>query len=127
MDNEFYFIACDEVTSHKTAYMSIVIRYVYENAINERLVALKHVNCIHGKSLSDVLVEELKEMPIPLMNMAGKGFEGASNMTGEDNGMQQKLTEAGATLSLNFHCFAYKLDLRPCKGVRNIAACAGHF
>ena len=35
MDSEFYSVQCDEVTSHKTAYMSIVIRYIYENAINE--------------------------------------------------------------------------------------------
>ena len=111
MDSEFYSVQCDEVTSHKTAYMSIVIRYVYENAINERLVALKHVESIKGKFLSDVLVEELKKMSIPLKNMVGKGFDGASNMSGKDNGMQQKLTEAGAILSLYFHCFAHKLNL----------------
>ena len=43
--------------------------------------------------------------------MVGKGFDGASNMSGKDNGMQQKLTEAGAILSLYFHCFAHKLNL----------------
>ena len=111
MASEFYSVECDEVTSHKTAYMSIVIRYVDENAINERLVALKHVDNIKGKFLSDVLVEELKKMYIPLKNMVGKGFDGASNMSGKDNGMQQKLTEAGAILSLYFHCFAHKLNL----------------
>ena len=111
MASEFYSVECDEVTSHKTAYMSIVIRYVYENAINERLVALKHVDSIKGKFLSDVLVEELKKMSIPLKNMVGKGFDGARNMSGKDNGMQQKLTEAGAILSLYFHCFAHKLNL----------------
>ncbi|CAM1298254.1 Uncharacterised protein r2_g787 [Pycnogonum litorale] len=110
-DSEYYSVECDEVTSHKTAFMSIVIRYVFQNEINERLVTLKHVERIKGKFLADVLVEELSKLSIPLNKMVGKGFDGASNMAGKDNGMQQNLTEAGATLSLYFHCFAHKLNL----------------
>lgn len=61
--------------------------------------------------MADVIVEELNELQIPLRNMIGKGFDGASNMSGKDNGVQQHLSEAGATLSLYFHCFAHCLNL----------------
>ena len=109
--SRFYSVECDEVTSHKHSYMSIVLRYVHEHTIYERVVGLKHVQSLKGKLLSDVLVEELGKHQIPLKDMIGKGFDGASNMSGKDNGMQQKLTEAGATMSLYFHCFAHRLNL----------------
>ena len=111
LESKYYSVECDEVTSHKKSYMSIIIRYVFQNAIQERVVGLKNVLSLQGKSLADVIVEELNELQIPLRNMIGKGFDGASNMSGKDNGVQQHLNEAGATLSLYFHCFAHCLNL----------------
>ena len=111
LQSKYYSVECDEVTSHKKSYMSIIIRYVFQNAIQERVVGLKNVLSLQGKSLADVIVEELNELQIPLRNMIGKGFDGASNMSGKDNGVQQHLNEAGATLSLYFHCFAHCLNL----------------
>ena len=110
-ESKYYSVECDEVTSHKHSYMSIVLRYVFKNVICERVVGLKQVVSLKGKSLCDVLVEELARLQIPLCNMVGKGFDGASNMSGKDNGMQQQLTNAGATISLYFHCFAHCLNL----------------
>jgi hypothetical protein len=110
-ESKYYSVECDEVTSHKHSYMSIVLRYVFDNIIYERVVGLKQVISLTGKSLCDVLVEVLGELKIPLGNMIGKGFDGASNMSGNDKGMQQQLTDAGATLSLYFHCFAHCLNL----------------
>ena len=57
--SRFYSVECDEVTSHKHSYMSIVLRYVHKHTIYERVAGLKHVQSLKGKSLSDVLVEEL--------------------------------------------------------------------
>ena len=36
----FYSVECDEVTSHKHSYVSIVLRYVYQSTIYERVVGL---------------------------------------------------------------------------------------
>ena len=102
---------CDEVTSHKKSYMSIIVRYVYQNVIQERVVGLKNVLSLKGKSLADIIIEKLVVLQIPLQNMIGKGFDGASNISGKDNGVQQHLSESGATLSLYFHCFAHCLNL----------------
>ena len=75
------------------------------------MIGLKQVVSLTGRSLCDVLVEELGKLRMPLCNMSGKGFDGASNMSGNDKGLQQQLTDAGATLSLYFHCFAHCLNL----------------
>ena len=77
--------------------MSVVQRYVFNDVIYERLVGMKHVTSLKGKDLSDVLVKELSRMQIPWIDVVGKGFDGGSNMSGKDNGMQQKLVEAGAS------------------------------
>lgn len=110
-ESKYYSVECDEITSHKHSYMSIVLRYVFNNVIYERVIGLKKVVSLTGKSLCDVLVQELGKLQIPLCNMVGKGFDGASNMSGKEKGMQQQLTDAGATLSLYFHCFAHCLNL----------------
>ena len=56
--------------------------------------------------MSELLVEELGKHQIPLNDMIG-----TSNMSGKDNEMQQRLMEAGATMSNYFHCFVHHLNL----------------
>eukprot|EP00794_Sanderia_malayensis_P015569 gene15569-17145_t len=111
LESKYYSVECDEVTSHKKSYMSIIVRYVYQNVIQETVVGLKNVLSLKGKSLADIIIEKLGVLQIPLLNMVGKGFDGASNMSGKDNGVQQHLSESGVTLSLYFHCFAHCLNL----------------
>ena len=59
-------------------------------------------------------------MNFPISNLVGKDFDGASNMSGEDEGVQQRLTAAGADKSTYFHCSAHKLDLDLEKSVNNV-------
>ena len=101
LESKYYSVECDEVTSHKKSYMSI----------EERVVGLKNVLSLKGKSLADIIIEKLGVLQIPMQNMIGKGFDGASNISGKGNGVQQHLSESGATLSLYFHCFAHCLNL----------------
>ena len=61
-ESKCYSVECDKVTSHKhCSYMSIVLRSVFDNTIYERVVGLKQVVSLTGKSLCDVLVEELEK------------------------------------------------------------------
>ena len=59
-------------------------------------------------------------MNFPICNLVGKGFDGASSMSGKDEGVQQHLTVAGADKSTYFHCFAHKLSLVLEKSVKNV-------
>ena len=74
-----------------------------------------------GKSLADV-ISILGKMNFPIGDLVGKGFVGASNMSGKDEGVQQHLTAAGADKSTYFHCFAHKLNLVLEKSVNNVPA-----
>ena len=69
------------------------------------------ISSLKGRDLADIIVAILKDMNFQLINLVGKGFDGASNMSGKDEGLQQHLTAAGAYKSLYFHCFAHRLNL----------------
>ena len=58
-----------------------------------------------------MIVDILKDLKLPVKDLIGKGFDGAANMSGKDEGVQRHLTEAGAEFSIYFHCFADKLNL----------------
>ena len=109
--SKYYSIECDEVTSHKKAFMSVILRYVSDFKITERLIRLVRVSSLKGKSLADVIIDILKDLKLPLVDLIGKGFDGAANMSGKDEGVQQHLTQAGAEFSIYFHCFAHRLNL----------------
>lgn len=102
--------------------MSVVIRYVHEFRIWERCIKLRRISSMKGKDLADVIVTILNDMDFQLSNLVGKGFDGASNMSGKDEGVQQHLTAAGADKSLYFHCFAYRLNLVLERSVENVPA-----
>ena len=108
---KYFSIECDEVTSHKKAFMSIILRYVTGFKITERCIRLVKISSLTGKSLADVIVDVLSVLKLPLKDLVGKGFDGAANMSGKDEGVQQHLTEAGAEFSVYFHCFAHRLNL----------------
>ena len=54
-ESKYYSVKCNKVTSHKHSYMSIVLRYVFENIIYERVIGLKQVVSLTGRSLCDAL------------------------------------------------------------------------
>ena len=65
-------IECDEVTSHKRAFMSNILRYVTDFKITERCIRLVQVSSLKGKSLAEVIVETLDDLKMPLKNLIGK-------------------------------------------------------
>ena len=55
------------------------------------------------------------------MALVGKGFDGAANMSGKVEGVQQHLFDAGAKLSVYFHCFAHRLNVVLEHSVENVS------
>lgn len=118
---KYFSIQCDEVTSHKRAFMSIIVRYVFQCTIFERCVGLVRVDSLKGKNLAETTIEILQDLGLSLKDLVGKGFDGASNMSGKDEGVQRHLTNAGADKSFYFHCFAHRLNLVLEKSINEIA------
>ena len=85
---KYFSIECDEVTSHKKAFMSIILRYVSNFQIHERCFKLVPVTSLTGRSLADVILSVLSDNQLSLMALVDKGFDGAANMSGKDEGVQ---------------------------------------
>ena len=85
---KYFPIQCDEVTSHKKAFMSVILRYVTDFKITEMCIKLVRVSSLMGQSLAKVIVDILKDLKLPVKDLTGKGFDGAANMSGKDEGVQ---------------------------------------
>ena len=61
-------------------------------------------------------------MNFPISNLVGKGFDGASNMSGSCSRRRCSATSYLLTTSTYFHCFTHKLNLVLEKSVNNVPA-----
>ncbi|CAN6295008.1 unnamed protein product [Urochloa humidicola] len=105
--------------------MAVVLRYVDKHGIvKERFVGLVHVTettSSHLKSSIDSLFAKLK---LSLQQVRGQGYDGASNMRGEFNGLQSLILRERKS-AYYVHCFAHQLQLvvvaivRKHKGISN--------
>ena len=92
---KYFSIECDEVTSYKKVFMFIILRYVSNFQIHEPCFKLVPVTSLIGRSLADVILSVLSDNQLSLITLVGKGFGGAANMSGKDEGVQQHLFELG--------------------------------
>ena len=90
--------------------MSVILRYVSDFKVTERCVRLVRVFNMKRKSLADVIVEVLSNLNLPIKDVIGMGFDGAANMSGKDEGVQQHLKLAGPEFAEYVHCFAVGLS-----------------
>ena len=81
---KYFSIECDEVTSHKKAFMSIILRYVSNFQIHERCFKDVPVTSLTGRSQANVILSVLSDNQLSLMALVGKGFDGAANTSGKD-------------------------------------------
>jgi len=64
----------------------------------------------HLKSSIDTLFAELN---LSLKQVIGQGYDGASNMRGEFNGLQSLIMRENSS-AYYVHCFAQKTQISPC-------------
>jgi hypothetical protein len=76
----------------------------------ERFLGIKHVKETTSEALKAALVEVLGDHGLYIRNLRGQGYDGASNMRGEFNGLQ-KLIRDENPYAFYIHCFAHQLQL----------------
>jgi hypothetical protein len=76
----------------------------------ERFLGLKHVEDTTSISLKKALLDVLDEYGLSIARLRGQGYDGASNMRGEFNGLQKQIRDENPH-AFYVHCFAHQLQL----------------
>jgi len=91
--------------------MAVILRFVNdEGKVMERFLGLQHVQSCTAIALKEVLVRMLSSHNLSISMLRGQGYDGASNMRGEFNGLQ-KLIRDENPYAFYVHCFAHQLQL----------------
>ncbi|KAK9741223.1 hypothetical protein RND81_03G090100 [Saponaria officinalis] len=100
--------ARDETKREK---MAIVLRFVDKKGlIKERFFDLVHVTDTSAATLKKEVCSVFTKHKLFVENLRGQGYDGASNMRGEWNGLQA-LFLADCPYAYYVHCFAHRLQL----------------
>ena len=76
----------------------------------ERFIALHHVKYTTSESLKGALYGILDKYTLSISRIRGQGYDGASNMRGEFNGLQRKILDENP-YAFYVHCYAHHLQL----------------
>ncbi|KAK4599601.1 hypothetical protein RGQ29_009588 [Quercus rubra] len=112
LDNGFFSILVDESRDISVKeQMAIVLRYVNKKRIIiDRFLGIVHVASTTVLSLKHAIEGLLCEHNLSLLNLRGQGYNGASNMQGDINGLKTLILKENKSASY-IHCFAYQLQL----------------
>ena len=105
--DDIFFLLVDE--SRDVSWkeqMAVVLRYVDKcGIVKERFVGLVHVTETTSAISSLLLLANLK---LSLKQVRGQGYDGASNMRGEFNGLESLILRENSS-AYYVHCFAHQL------------------
>ncbi|XP_004289450.1 PREDICTED: zinc finger MYM-type protein 1-like [Fragaria vesca subsp. vesca] len=100
--------------------MAIVLRFVdKEGFIWERFFGLVHVSDTKAATLQKGIYLVLSNHSLDVQNIRGQGYDGASNMRGEWNGLQALISN-DCPYAYYVHCLAHKLQLALVEASRGV-------
>jgi hypothetical protein len=89
--------------------MVVVLRYVDKcGIVKERFVSVVHVTETTSSHLKSSIDSLLAKFKLSLKQVRGQGYDGASNMRGEFNGLQSLIMRE-SRLAYYVYCFAHQL------------------
>ena len=88
-----------------------MLRYVNKTGcVVERFVGLEHVTSTTALSLKDAIDSFFSRHGLSISRLRGQGYDGASNMQGEFNGLKTLILKENP-YAFYIHCFAHQLQL----------------
>ncbi|GKC84320.1 zinc finger MYM-type protein 1-like protein [Tanacetum coccineum] len=110
-DSYFCVMVDESRDESKKEQMAIVLRFVDTNGvIRERFLDLVHVTDTSAITLKTNLWKKLLQYEFDTSKIRGQGYDGASNMRGEWNGLQALVCK-DCPYAYYVHCFAHRLQL----------------
>ncbi|XP_004488955.2 uncharacterized protein [Cicer arietinum] len=119
-DSKFCIVVDEARDESKREQMSLVLRFVDKvGLIQERFFFVAHVKDTTTLTLKEKVCDILSRHNLDVSNMRGQGYDGASNMRGEWNGLQA-LFMKDCPYAYYVHCFAHRLQLALVSASREI-------
>ena len=112
MGDALFSILIDEARDNSVKeQMAVVLRYVDTTGqVIERFVGVQHVRSTDARSLKIAIDELFCKNGLSISNLRGQGYDGASNMQGEFNGLKALILKEN-DCAFYVHCFAHQLQL----------------
>ncbi|KAK9677159.1 hypothetical protein RND81_11G124600 [Saponaria officinalis] len=126
--DSFFGILADESSdvSHKEE-LAICLRYVNKKGeVCERFLGVVHIGDTASRTLLEAIKCLLDDHLLLISNIRGQGYDGASNMRGEINGLK-KLIIKDSPSAYYIHCFAHQLQLTLVAVAKENCDCASFF
>ncbi|CAN0847533.1 Zinc finger MYM-type protein 1 [Linum grandiflorum] len=108
--DDFFAILADESRAVSVKeQLGVVLRYVNgEGCVIERFLGISHVSDTKVVSLKTTIESMLTKHGLSISRVRGQGYDGASNMKGEINGLKTLILEESPS-AYYVHCFAHRL------------------
>ncbi|XP_063750079.1 52 kDa repressor of the inhibitor of the protein kinase-like [Eleginops maclovinus] len=108
---QMYTVLADEVTSHNEELMPMCVRFVDKDLnIREELLEICTLPRITGRHIASAIKDVLSHLSIEIADCRGQGYDGASNMSSENVGVQA-LIKKDAPKAVYMHCNGHCLNL----------------
>lgn len=109
---DYFSILVDECRDASTKeQMALVLRYLNKKGyVIERFLGIVHVTSTSSLSLKASIDSLLKIHRLSVSQIRGQGYDGASNMRGEFNGLKSLILKDNSS-AYYVHCFAHQLQL----------------
>lgn len=118
MESDYFSIMADETTDQsKVEQLSLCIRYLRKNENTESLeVAEDFIGFVAlpstgAEAITDAMMNQLTEWKVDLKKWRGKGFDGASAMSGHRTGVTTRIAEILPHAKYFTHCRNHCLNL----------------
>ncbi|XP_025664374.1 uncharacterized protein [Arachis hypogaea] len=110
-DSKFCIIIDEARDESKREQMAVVLRFVDKHGcVQERFFDLIHVSDTCSLTLKTEISSVLSRHNLDVQNLRGQGYDGASNMRGEWNGLQALFLK-DCPFAYYIHCLAHRLQL----------------
>lgn len=111
--SKYFSILCDETSDTSTIeQMTICIRYIDTSTftIREDFLGFVEMASTTGTAIKDVIKTEIEKIGLSFDFLRGQGYDGGSNMSGKNNGVQALILQE-QPLAFYTHCFSHSLNL----------------
>ncbi|XP_042433023.1 zinc finger MYM-type protein 1-like [Zingiber officinale] len=108
---KFCILVDEAIDESSKEQMAIILRYVdRDEFIRERFFEVVHVENTSALTLKKEICNVFNQYNLLTKNLRGQGYDGASNMRGEWNGLQALFLK-DSPHAYYIHCFAHRLQL----------------